>query len=408
MTLSEQTIERVARESYGRLVAFLAARSNDVATAEDALGEAFARALDRWPIDGVPTNPEAWLLTAARRKLIDEQRRSQTRVDALPALATLRRVVEDAVEETKPLPDERVGLLFVCAHPSIDPAARTPLMLQAVLGLNAAEIASAFLTTPSTMSQRLVRAKTKIRDARISFRIPDAEEWPDRLDAVLEAIYAAFGLGWESVGDGDAQHEQLTQEAIWLGRIVTQLLPDAAEALGLLALMLFCESRRKARRSPEGEYVPLSEQNTNLWDHAMIREAEELLFRAAKLRNFGHFQTEAAIQSAHAERRFTGTTNWPAIASLYRVLISMSPSVGAMVGHAAAVAEAEGDEAGLALLDAIDAKAIAAYQPYWALRGHLLARLGNISAAREANERAIGLTEDECLRRYLLQRMQNQ
>src|ERR1017187_7432980 len=252
---THRTMERVARESYGRLVAYLSVHTHDLASAEDALSNALVSALDHWPQDGVPQNPEPWLMTAARRSLIDVIRHERVASESEPTLKLLK---EDSMETaiTTEFPDERLKLLFVCAHPAIDPAMHTPLMLQTVLGLDAARIAGAFLISPKTMGQRLVRAKTKIRDGGIQFEVPQDRELPQRLDAVLEAIYAAFGIGWDDMAGVDQPGRDLAEEAIWLARVLLQLLPDEAEVRGLLALMLHCEARRVARRGPDARYVP--------------------------------------------------------------------------------------------------------------------------------------------------------
>src|ERR1700677_497162 len=255
---TQRTIERVARESYGRLGAYLSAHTRDVASAEDALSNALVAALTALPQDVVPQNPEAWLLTAARRSFIDLVRHRQVAAASEPTLLLLREESEDMSSSTV-FPDERLKLLFVCAHPAIDPAMHTPLMLQTVLGLDAARIAGAFLVPPKTMGQRLVRAKTKIRDGGIRFEIPQDHELPQRLDAVLEAIYAAFGIGWDDMAGTDQPGRDLTEEAVWLARVLLQLKSEEAEVRGLLALMLHCEARRSARRGPKGQYVPLSE-----------------------------------------------------------------------------------------------------------------------------------------------------
>ena len=389
--------ELAARASYGRLVAYLAVRSRDVAAAEDALGDALLAALRTWPVRGVPERPDAWLLAAARRRLIDAAR--HTRVT--DAAGAELRATADSDREPAVLPDRRLELLFVCAHPAIDPAVRTPLMLQTVLGLDAARIASAFVVAPAAMGQRLVRAKAKIRDARIRFEVPSAEELPDRLDAVLEAIYAAYGSGWEDVAGADPRRRGLTDEAIWLGRLVCRLAPDEPESEGLLALMLHCEARRGSRRDAEGRYVPLDRQDSRLWSRAAIDEAEGILARAAQLGRPGRFQLEAAIQSVHARRAVTGNTDWEAIALLYEGVLRCAPTVGAHVGYAAALAEARGGATGLAVLDAIPAEAIASYQPYWALRAHLHSRLGQSDLASPAFARAIGLSEDPAIRAFL-------
>jgi predicted RNA polymerase sigma factor len=292
----------------------------------------------------------------------------------------------------------------VCAHPAIDPAMHTPLMLQTVLGLDAARIAHAFLISPTTMGQRLVRAKTKIRDAGIQFEVPQERELAPRLDAVLEAIYAAFGLGWDDMAGGDQRGRDLAEEAIWLARVLMQLMPREAEVRGLLALMLHCEARRAARRGPDGRYVPLSQQNAQLWSFALIEEAERHLGEASSRGRLGRFQLEAAIQSVHAERARNGRTAWPAIVMFYEQLIRISPTLGTQTGYAAAVAEANGPEAGLAVLNRIDPDDVSAYQPYWAVRAHLFQRLGKTSEAAAAFDRAIGLTEDPAVRQFLLQR----
>jgi RNA polymerase sigma-70 factor (ECF subfamily) len=399
---TRRAVERAARDSYGRLVTFLAARSRDIAAAEDALADAFRVALETWPRDGVPDRPEAWLLTAARRRLIDGVRHLQVRAEAVPDLRIVAEEAE-ALAKVDRFPDERLKLLFVCAHPAIDPAIHTPLMLQTVLGLDAARIASAFLVSPAAMGQRLSRVKVKIRDAGIGFELPEAKELPPRLDAVLEAIYAAYGSGWDDVAGADPRRRGLAAEAIDLGRMLRPLLPAEPEVEGLLALMLHCEARREARRGPDGDYVPLSEQDTARWSRAMIAEAERILSAAAQDRRFGRFQLEAAIQSVHAQRARTGHTDWEAIALLYEGLVRLAPTIGARVGQAAAIAEARGATAGWALLEAIPAEAVASYQPYWALAAHLLRRLGQPASA--AYERAIGLCEDPAMRAFLLWRL---
>src|SRR5258708_6706637 len=344
---THRTIERVARESYGHLVAYLSSHTRDVGSAEDALSDALIAALTTWPRDGVPQNPEAWLLTAARRSFIDLVRHRQVALASEPTLILLREEREEMTLSVK-FPDERLKLLFVCAHPAIDPAMHTPLMLQAVLGLDAARIAGAFLVSPKTMGQRLARAKTKIRDGGIRFEIPQERELPQRLDAVLEAIYAAFGIGWDDMAGVDQRGRELAEEAIWLGRVLLELLPGEAEVHGLLALMLHCEARRAARRGQDGRYVPLSEQDPKLWSLALIEEAEGHLAEAFKNGRVGRFQLEAAIQSVHAARARSGRIEWGAIVEFYQQLIRISPTLGTQTGYAAAVGEANGPEAGLA------------------------------------------------------------
>jgi RNA polymerase sigma-70 factor (ECF subfamily) len=398
-----RTIERVARESYGRLVAYLSAHTHDLAAAEDALSEALLKALTAWPRDGVPKNPEAWLLTTARHSVIDAVRHQRVVSVSEPTLQLLQENTMETSSSTE-FPDERLKLLFVCAHPAIDPAMHTPLMLQTVLGLDAARIAGVFLISPKTMGQRLVRAKTKIRDGGIQFEIPEPRDLAERLDAVLDAIYAAFGIGWDGVMGGDGRGRELADEAIWLARVLLRLMPNEAEVYGLLALMLHCEARRAARRGRNGRYVPLSEQDPKLWSLPLIEEAERHLEAASKYGRPGRFQLEAAIQSVHAERGRSGRIEWPAIVGFYEQLNRISPTLGRRTGYAAALAEANRAEQGLAVLDTIDQDAVSAYQPYWAVRAHLLQRLGKGPEARQAYDRAIGLAEDPAVREFLLQK----
>lgn len=400
---TQRTIERVARESYGRLVAYLSAHTRDVAGAEDALSEALLTALQAWPRDGLPQNPEAWLLTAARHSIIDLIRHQRVVSESEPTLLLLKDNSTEMNLATE-FPDERLKLLFVCAHPAIDPTMHTPLMLQTVLGLDAARIAGAFLISAKTMGQRLVRAKTKIRDAGIQFEIPDKPELPGRLEAVLEAIYAAFGIGWDDMAGTDQRGRDLTEEAIWLARVLLELIPDEPEARGLLALMLYCDARRAARRGPDREYIPLSEQDSKQWSFPLIDEAEQQLAAAFKYGRPGRFQLEAAIQSVHAERARSGRTDWGAISAFYQQLIRILPTPGAQTGYAAALAEANGPQAGLAVLEAIESDAVSSYQPYWAVRAHLLQQLGKTPEALAAYDRAIGLAEDPAVRKFLLKR----
>ena len=399
---AQKTAEMVARESYGKLVAFLAARTRDVAAAEDALSEAFASALKHWPESGIPANPQAWLMTAAKRKAIDAARarkRSASMEDHIALLAE-----ELSMPETREVPDERLQLLFACAHPAIDESVRAPLMMQVVLGLDAAAIASAFLTSPSAMSQRLVRAKNRIRESGIPFRIPEQADLPERLPYVLDAIYAAYTEGWSDAAGTDTHARALASEAIWLGRLVTFLMPREPEALGLLALMLHCEARRNARRNQAGDFVPLSEQDVARWDSRLIEEAEACLRRAAEMNAIGRFQLEAAVQSAHAVRRLTGAADWDAVVALYDALWRMTGSPVIAINRAIAVAETSGPYQGLAALDALDDKAILQYQPYWSARAHLLARTGASDASAAAYDRAIELESDPAVRHFLQQR----
>jgi predicted RNA polymerase sigma factor len=402
---SHRVVERVARESYGRLVAYLSVNTRDLASAEDALSNALVSALTHWPQEGVPQNPEAWLLTAARHSLIDGIRHQQVVLASEPALKFLTETSTENTENTlsPQFPDERLKLLFVCAHPAIDPEMHTPLMLQTVLGLDAARIAQAFLIAPKTMGQRLSRAKTKIRSGGIPFEIPQ-HELPERLDAVLEAIYAAFGIGWDDMAGADHRGRDLAEEALWLARVLLQLMPGEAEVQGLLALMLHCEARRPARRGPDARYIPLSEQDPKQWSLPLIEEAERHLSEAFTQGRPGRFQLEAAIQSVHAERARSGRTDWEAIVLFYQQLLRISPALGTRAGYAAAVAETNGPEAGLAVLESIEPGAVSHYQPYWAVRAHLLRRLGKAREAADAYDRAIGLAEDPAVREFLLRK----
>lgn len=375
-------LSEVVRRSYGKLVAYLAAATRDVAAAEDALAEAFLAAVEHWPKTGVPDNPEGWLLTVARRKWIDTARR-QRPIELPPA-----------PETDSEIPDQRLALMFACAHPAIDASVRAPLILQTVLGLDAKVIASAFLTSPAAMSKRLVRAKEKIRQAGIPFRIPERDELAPRLDAVLDAIYASYTDAWANPANTAA-------EALFLARLVASLLPGEAEALGLLALLLHAEARRAARRNERGEYVPFSAQDPARWDRAALAEAESVLKAAGARRQLGRFQLEAAIQSAHVHRRRSGVDNWPQVLQLYDALAAAHPSPVVALNRALAVAEVHGAAAGRTILDSLR---LEEYQPYWAARAELLARVGATNEAREAYTRAIGLESDAAVRAFLQER----
>jgi len=363
------------------------------------LSEAFAAALVEWPANGIPRTPEAWLLTVARRKLIDAARRRRTAEDSQETLAMLDERIEEEI------PDERLRLMFACAHPAIDAGVRAPLILQTVLGFDAAAIASAFLVAPATMSQRLVRAKSRIRQAGIPFRLPGRAELAERLDAVLEAIYAIYAEGWSDPAGTEARRRNLADEGIWLGRLVASLLPGEPEALGLLALTLYAEARRGARRDAQGDYVPLADQDPAAWDERLIDEAEALLLRASTMGTIGRYQLEAAVQSAHVIRRRSGRADWQAIERLYDALWTITGSPVVAINRAVAIAEARGAAAGLAALDALrDDARLAEYQPYWAARAELLVRNGETAAAAEAYQRAIGLESDPAVRRFLQER----
>ncbi|MCV3273840.1 RNA polymerase sigma factor [Roseobacter sinensis] len=380
--------EDVARAAYGKLLAMLASSTRDIMAAEDALAEAFVAALQTWPKRGVPERPEAWLLRVAKNKRIDAARKDKRLVitEELPEMA--------APTETDPQIDQRLKLLFVCAHPAIDAGVHTPLMLQTVLGLEAQQIARAFLTSPAAMAQRLVRAKRKIKVAGIPFVLPEAEHFPARMGAVLEAIYGAYAADWmEGVGD-------LSYEAIFLSTVLADLAPDDAEALGLNALLGFIEARRAARLA-DGVLVPVPDQDTALWDQRLIDHSARLLRRAARHGTMGRFQLEAAIQSVHAARSVTGQTDWRALSQLYAGLMKTAPTIGAAVSRAAVVAEDAGPAAGLALLDQIAFDGFSRYQPAHAVRAQCLARLGRSAEAAQAYAKAIALCTDAPSRKWL-------
>jgi len=401
---ARSTADAVARRSYGKLVAFLAARTRDVAAAEDALSEAFASALADWPRNGCPSNPEAWLLTVARRKAIDVHRGRLRHEIAGNQLRIMAEGLDAAAAESE-IPDQRLALMFACAHPAIDAGIRAPLILQVVLGLDAGMIASAFLVSPVAMGKRLVRAKDKIRQAGIPFRVPDREELPSRLDTVLETIYAAFAEGWADPGGTDVARRDLTEESLFLARLVVEMLPQEPEALGLLALMLHAEARRGARRNGDGDYVPLAEQNPTLWNWQMIEEAEALLLRASTLGMIGRYQLEAALQSAHVARRRTGLANWDDVVHLYEALFALTASPVVAINRALAIAELHGPSGALdAMPNVADDARLAEYQPYWAACAELLTKTGANAEARQAYEIAIGLERDPAVRRFLQQR----
>lgn len=387
-------VETEARRAYGRLVALLASRSGDLAEAEDALGDALLAALERWPATGIPANPQGWLLTVARRRSIDRARR---RAHADRAQAELSRIQDEAaaaMNEDAAYPDQRLGLLLACAHPAIDAAARTPLMLQAVLGLTAERMASAFLTSPAAMTKRLVRAKAKLAGAGVRFETPDPEALAGRLEPVLDAVYAAFTLSRGGEGDDSLQHE-----ALWLGRLLAELAPGEPEAAGLLALMLFISARPSPIQADR--YIPVSRQDPASWNASLMAEAERFLRQAGRLGRPGRFQLEAAIQAVHADRRRLAT-NWTAILDLYDGLLAIAPTIGGRVSRAAALAQSGQPLAAIQALDELDPARIEAHQPFWATRAFALAAEGEHAGAADAYMRAAGLAEHPAVRAWLL------
>jgi predicted RNA polymerase sigma factor len=400
----QSRLAEVVRDSYGRLLAVLAAPTRDIAAAEDALADALERALARWPADGIPANPEGWLLTVARNRLRDLWKSSGYRLtEPLDEIDQVSTPLED---DMPAIPDRRLELMLVCAHPAIAPNIRTPLMLQSVLGVEASAIATAFAVEPATMAQRLVRAKKRIRDAGIPFVLPERDDLAERLPAVLEAVYGAYAIDWQLTPQG-ATLESLSAEALHLALVLADLLPDEPEVLGLAALVCLSEARRPARRSADAGFIPLDEQDSGLWDAALIARGEALLRRARDYRRPGRFQYEAAIQSAHCASATRGEVDMGALRKLHRALLRVAPSLGAAVASAAVDGEIDGPEAGLRALGAIGDPAVERFQPAWSTRAHLLAAAGRSAAAADAYRRAIELTTDAGVAEYLLRRLRS-
>jgi predicted RNA polymerase sigma factor len=395
--------ELAARDSYGRLLALLSASTSDIASAEDALADAFERALRTWPARGVPGNPDAWLLTVARNRLRDHWKSAHAQ-RTLPLGDELATAVPTDDLDAEVIPDRRLELMLVCTHPAIDRAVHTPLMLNTVLGFTAGQIGRAFAVPTPTMATRLVRVKKRIKAARVPFRIPDRSHLPARMATVLEAVYGAYVIDWATTGP---QARQLPSEALHLAEVLTRLVPGDPEAHGLAALVQLSASRAPARLDADGRFIPLSEQDPSLWDSQLIDRAHEHLRAAHAHQKLGRFQLEAAIQAVHCARRQAGQTDWPTLLTLHRLLHEIAPSLGSGVALAAATAEAEGPAAGLATLDALLQGAgehAHRFQPARATRAHLLDQLGRGEETVAAYDSAIDLTHDTAERQYLQHR----
>jgi predicted RNA polymerase sigma factor len=392
-----------ARDSYGRLLALLAASTSDLAAAEDALADAFERALLTWPSQGVPGNPDAWLLTVARNRLRDHWKSARTQRD-VPLVAGQGEPAHFDDIDVDAIPDQRLELMLVCAHPAIERTVHTPLMLNTVLGFTAEQIGLAFSVPASTMATRLVRVKKRIKAARIPFQLPGRDDLPARMTAVLEAVYAAYVIDWATTGP---QARQLPSEALHLAEVLATLVPADPEAHGLAALVQLSAARAPARADANGRFVPLADQDPSLWNQRLISRAHEHLRAAHARGQLGRFQIEAAIQAVHCARRQGGGTDWPTLLTLHRLLHTVAPSLGSGVALAAVTAEVDGPAAGLAALDALLEEAgqdARRFQPARATRAHLLDLLGRGEEAAAAYESAIALTHDTAERQYLQRR----
>jgi RNA polymerase sigma-70 factor (ECF subfamily) len=393
-------LARVFREEWGRSVAVLAQATGDLALAEDAVQDAFAAALERWP-DGAPSNPGAWILTVARNRAIDRLRRERTLARKAELLARLEEVpVQD---DESALPDERLALMFACCHPLLPPDVRVPLTLRMVGGLSTTEIAHAFLVSEAALAQRLVRAKRRIREAGIPLSVPADHELPERLRSVLAVLYLVFNEGYASSAGDDLVRNDLCDEAIRLAKLLAVSMPDEPEALGLLTLMLLHDSRREARTDPDGDVVLLEDQDRELWNREQIEEGKRLLERALALRRPGPYQLQAAIAAVHASAERSEETDWPQIAALYGELLRVDPSPVIALNRAVAVAMAAGPDAGLALVEGIEG--LEGYHHLHAARADLLRRCGRRVEAAAAYERALALAPSPAERAFLERRL---
>ncbi|WP_214109642.1 RNA polymerase sigma factor [Acrocarpospora catenulata] len=393
-------VERVFRKEYGRAVAVLVRVFGDIDVAEDAVQDAFATAVRRWPVDGVPPSPAGWIITTARNRAIDRLRRESTRADR-HAEALLLRASDDAPDpgQEGPVRDDRLRLIFICCHPALAPATRVALTLRLLGGLTTAEIARAFLVPEPTMAQRLVRAKGKIRDAGIPYRVPRDADLPDRLRAVLAVVYLIFNEGYTASSGDELARDDLSAEAVRLGRLLAALMPDEPEVLGLLALMLLIESRRPARTDPGGGLVRLAEQDRTLWDQKLIAEGQDLLRRCLRRDQPGPYQLQAAINAVHSDATTAADTDWRQILALYDHLAALTPTPVVTLHRAVALAEVHGPAAALPLVEALDA--LDRHHLLHAVRGDLLRRLGRTEDAAAAYERAATLTNNTAERRFL-------
>ncbi|MCG5471954.1 sigma-70 family RNA polymerase sigma factor [Micromonospora sp. LAH09] len=402
------SVEAVFREERGRLLASLVRRFGDLDLAEEVASEAIEAALTHWPTDGVPSRPGAWLLTTARRRAVDRLRRDRV---LATRLAVLRAEAERAdhappADADRDLPDDRLALFFTCAHPALAAQDRGALTLRFLAGLTTAEVARAFLVPPATMAQRLVRAKRKIRDARIPFRVPGDDELPGRLPTVLQAVYSVFTEGYAASSGPDLQRIDLAEEAIRLGRILRRLLPAEREVAGLLGLMLLVHARRDARTGPDGAMVLLDDQDRGRWDRPMIEEGSELVVVALTGPAPGPYGVQAAIAALHDEAADVASTDWPQVVALYDVLLTLLPSPVVALNRAAAVAMRDGPEVGLALLDELaDEPRLRGHHPYPAARADLLRRLGRYDEAAAAYRSALALVGTEPERAFLLRQL---